>query len=225
MTTVWTSWTNTTCTTGSAWQYWCDHHNQTSAGITVVRVAESPDVWGGWIDGGTDTRTAETTTTNVWIGWTTAGDETRIELRQGDNVERAVITRHAEASGQLVQQRLARQALDEKRRKREARMKLLRAKRLLKENLDAEQKKMLMENDCFYVRGKSGQMYRIRQGRVANVDKVSVDNQGDEKVTHRLCAHPSSYCPNYDTMLAQKLMLETDEQRFLQIANETAVMH
>lgn len=39
------------------------------------------------------------------------------------------------------------------------------------------------------------------------------------KPIERLCAHPALYCPDEDTMLAQKLAIETDEESFRRIAN------
>jgi hypothetical protein len=50
---------------------------------------------------------------------------------------------------------------------------------------------------------------------VANVDVVCKDG----KVLHRLCAHPADFVPNPDTMLAQKLYLEHQEEAFVKIAN------
>lgn len=41
----------------------------------------------------------------------------------------------------------------------------------------------------------------------------------DRKVQKTYCAHPNDQCPDADTMLAQKLMLENDETSFLRIAN------
>jgi hypothetical protein len=39
------------------------------------------------------------------------------------------------------------------------------------------------------------------------------------KPVAKYCAHPEIWTPDGDTMIAQLLMLKTDEARFLQIAN------
>jgi hypothetical protein len=49
-----------------------------------------------------------------------------------------------------------------------------------------------------------------------NVDVVGRDG----KPTHRLCAHPNAGVPDFDTMLAQKLMLEHDDSAFFNVANK-----
>jgi hypothetical protein len=38
-------------------------------------------------------------------------------------------------------------------------------------------------------------------------------------VRRHLCFHPRVQCPDYDTMAAQKLMLELNESDVLQVAN------
>ena len=106
------------------------------------------------------------------------------------------------------------------RQKRLARIKELRAKRLLNQCLDQEQRQTLKERDHFYMRTASGKLYRIEYGRAGNVFLM----EGD-LVARRYCIHPDDYCPNYDTMLMQKLMLETDEEQFLRMANATIVRH
>jgi hypothetical protein len=69
--------------------------------------------------------------------------------------------------------------------------------------------------------GKSGKLYRIRDGGhvVANIEAL----HDAENVSHRLCAHcDASKYPLGDHFLAQKLMLELDEEAFLRIANRHA---
>ena len=65
----------------------------------------------------------------------------------------------------------------------------------------------------FTVRGQSGRDYRIAFGATANIEVLG---QGAE-LSYRLCAAPSDV-PTPSVMLAQKLMLETREAEFLQIA-------
>jgi hypothetical protein len=98
-----------------------------------------------------------------------------------------------------------------------------RAEKLLQELLSAEQRAELAAKGFFTLRtiAKSGEerIYRIRRGRSRNVEQV--DAQGNRIKT--LCAHPIEMVPDADTMLAQKLMLETPDmqEEFLRIANHS----
>jgi hypothetical protein len=107
-----------------------------------------------------------------------------------------------------------------------------RARELLLSHLTLEQRETLERNKWFVVRGgKSGKLYRIRdQGSmVANIEELIVEPQRvmliDEvrQASHRLCAHCDLFkYPLGDQLLAQKLMLEIEEEAFLKIANRHA---
>lgn len=98
------------------------------------------------------------------------------------------------------------------------RVAIIKADKLLESILNEVQRAHVQAHDYFVVRGKSGQLYRIRRGWAANVDAINARGE----VTQRLCAHPLSYMPDGDLMAAQKLMLETaDEELFL----KTAIRH
>jgi len=177
----------------TAWYYWVTSSASTG-GTCSTSTSSNNTAWYAWNNStGTSTTTAYIDEANeVWERWT-------------ENQHSAHV--------QAQQQELAR-----KRRIREARirrMKELRAKRLLKQHLNEEQRAMLNDKDHFYMRAASGQLYRIRNGRSGNVDVM----HDESRRQHSLCAHPNDYCPNYDTMLAQKLMLETNEEEFKRIAN------
>lgn len=89
---------------------------------------------------------------------------------------------------------------------------------ILDRHLTEDQRAQLARDRFFVVRGSKGRNYRINHGRARNV--VEVDAEG--KAVAHLCAHPGIACPDEDTMLAQKLMLETDEDSFLAVANRSA---
>lgn len=125
-------------------------------------------------------------------------------------------------------QAMAAQRAAEEKRKREyeaeqARVKAAaqRAEELLIEHLTPEQQKQYKDNKWFVIEGgKTKQKYRIRAGTlVANVDVLNDTGRAQ----HRLCAHarPGSV-PMGDQLLAQKIILETDEDAFLRIANRHA---
>ena len=90
-----------------------------------------------------------------------------------------------------------------------------RAEGLLLRYLNEEQKHQLKEFDYFTLKSSSGKSYRVRRGRTINVDLLDAQSG---KVIKQLCAHPGIDCPNADTMLQQKIMLELDEPAFLKVA-------
>lgn len=92
-----------------------------------------------------------------------------------------------------------------------------RAEQLLVEHLTPQQREQLRANGYFEVE-VAGKTYRIRRGRAGNVRQVI---EGREKL--QLCIHPTEMVPDADTMLAQKLLLEADEESFLRIANKTVL--
>lgn len=62
----------------------------------------------------------------------------------------------------------------------------------------------------------AGKWYRIHRGRSGN---VALLERKDGREVERYCAHPVASLPDEDTMLAQKLMLQHDRARFLELAN------
>jgi hypothetical protein len=97
-----------------------------------------------------------------------------------------------------------------------------RAQVLLREHLSDAQKAELADKRFFSlstIDSKTGEerLYRIHQGRSGNVEQVDATG----KRLRRFCIHPHIECPDEDTMLAQKFWLETQEDRFLQVANHS----
>ena len=100
----------------------------------------------------------------------------------------------------------------------------MKADKLLLRHLSSEQAKDLKSYGFFklYVQ-KDGvtKTYCIRRGTHQNIDLV--EEKGNKIiVVQTLCAGPAHRVPAGDAMLAQKLLLETDETQFLQIANKFA---
>lgn len=96
-----------------------------------------------------------------------------------------------------------------------------RAEKLLHEALSPIQLEDLKANGHFHleVHSQNGdsRRYRIKRGRSRNVQQVDASG----KVLKHFCIHPREAVPDADTMLAQKLWLETMEQEFLRIANHS----
>jgi len=90
-----------------------------------------------------------------------------------------------------------------------------RAERLLIENLDARQRGDYESRGYFYVvGGTTGKQYRIRYGKILNVEEVRPNGEP----LSALCFLPKSFVPAADVMLAQKLALELFEPSTLAVA-------
>lgn len=178
--------------------------------ITVTTTAsQTSATWLVWASQQLYPATSQTSVNATWDAWTT--QMVRVQL-----AATAVLTPEQQAA-RAAEQELQRQAY-ETRRAAEAetrRVAIIKADKLLESILTEVQRAHVQAHGYFVVKGRSGQLYRIRRGWSANVDVL--DKKGN--VVERLCAHPSSYMPDGDLMAAQKLMLETaDEQEFLRIA-------
>jgi len=87
------------------------------------------------------------------------------------------------------------------------------AEKLLLSYLTDEQKQ-LYEKERFFIVHARQYRYRIWRSKLINIEQIGRDGY----VMHRLCAGPEGDLPVGDVMLAQKLMLESDETAFLQTA-------
>lgn len=179
-----------------AWFYWCEATTASSTSVTLERNDAS---WLAWSSAFT---TVLTTAASNWADRNT-----------------------------LPQQATPEQVREDLRRMRrvnaEWRLARIRAERLLTNHLSREQQRDLKQHGFFklYVNDKKGQskIYRIRRGRSMNVDLVRELPGGVLEPIQTLCAHPEMMVPDADTMLVQKLMLETCEEEFLRIANKVNV--
>lgn len=93
-----------------------------------------------------------------------------------------------------------------------------RAEKLLRENLSPKQLEELSQKNYFTLEtvqpDGSRRTYRIGRGRARNIKEFA-----NGTYIRTLCAHPIEAVPDADTMLAQKLWLETMEEDFRKIAN------
>lgn len=93
-----------------------------------------------------------------------------------------------------------------------------RADLLLHSLLDDHQR-VQITRDKFFELQVNGKTYRINRGRQGNVMLV----EGGKPVA-KYCAHPDIWTPDGDAMIAQMMMLKTDEASFLKTANRTALV-
>lgn len=217
----------------------------TSAGTNTL----TWQIWNNELTSRLTSYTASATTTNTWTGST--WDAWNEDFTRQANEAMGNITRHLaesvitatstltnsstwvvwnqqlsnirNASAEQVRAATARETA---RREENARIQVEhsqakdRAERLLREHLSREQEEELKTKGHFHLElHVNGQRkrYRIERGRSRNVRQV--DDTG--RILKTLCAHPVAMVPDADTMLAQKLMLEGDEEGFLRIANHS----
>ncbi len=178
------------CDTGN----WISTSYQNSA-------TNSTDTW-KWNEE-SSSATATATTYDTWYTWVNQYEESAIEkmLKKGREYKQK-INRMVDAVNSYKIQR-AKELAEEK------------ALKLLKENLTKEQLERFEKDECIPVDTAKGNKYLIKKGRTGNVHMIDKDGN----TIHQLCAHPRSYIPDFDTMLAQKFYLEYFEDEFLQIAN------
>jgi len=177
-----------------AWEAW--------NGVSTTTSVTDEAIWLSWAGSTARSTTATivttTTTDSAWTYWV---DESFAVRPRAIETAEQITTRENERKQRLELER-ARKA---------------RARRLLMDVLDARQRKDLEKHNYFYVvGGNTGNKYRIDHGRAGNV-KLIIKG----KVKQSFCAHPAIYCPNEDTMLAQKVMLEHMENQFRSTANVT----
>ncbi len=95
------------------------------------------------------------------------------------------------------------------------------AEKLLQSALDDKQKEELKVKGHFHCKSNKGVIYRIKRGTHGNVKKL--DPTGTKEV-ESLCIQPDNV-PAQDAMLAQKLMIENDEDSFRRIANISLILN
>jgi hypothetical protein len=175
-------------------------------------------------------------TQRIWLSWTSASTAStvydhganRLLLTADSYVSQAVTasnslywTNWIAHQEETAEQRVARNVANEQWQARQRDMAAVRkaaserAERLLVACLSSAQRGELTTAGWFEVQSSRGRRYRIRRGRVRNV--IEVDMLGRTLRTY--CCHPFDGVPDADTMLAQKLMLETQEDEFLRLAN------
>jgi hypothetical protein len=186
------------------------------------------DTWNHWSDSSNYIITADIGTTaatgDSWIYWNDHTTSTGTSTALDDCWNRWVINAHAsqpqaERYFREQREREQRRQREREQRYREQEVRLENARiesfALLDSILDDIQKKTFEEEDWFLVIGKSGRIYRLRRGRVGNIDLVSPDG----RVLRSYCVHPNGSFPNGDDLVAQKLHLECDDDNLIEQAN------
>lgn len=183
--------------------------------LTYIDATSIDGTWTYWVNGTTTSSTVNTLRlseygANVWTAWVTVSDNRTQVISGGKSVYAPPKPPTPE---ELAAQNAKLNAAQAIRDQASAR-----ADALLAEFLDAMQRDQLVKDKMFIVESETGKRYEIKAGkRVAELDK-------NGKPVALYCIRPEDWnLPDGDVMLAQKLMLETDEKSFLKIANRTLV--
>ena len=162
----------------------------------------------------TVTNAAVTNGVNTWVQWNTASTAITIDASRvvwGEWVQSAYVDALGRPLRRRVQRAEAARADDEaaQESRRRAETARERAEELLDSCLNAEQRDQLFALGRFCVTAPSGRVYWIEQGYAGNVYSDGL----------RFCIHMDARLPAADHMLAQMLMIQTDEEAFLKTAN------
>ena len=149
----------------------------------------------------------DSSTNDTWTVWQTTGTIASTSGSYGSGYR-----------SETAQERAGRRrAEQESQKKRKAATKA--ARELLRECLSPEQRLEHEERNRFHLVSSDGNRYRINCSRnQENVQKLSPAGKRIEVLCANACEVP--LC---DNALAQKLMLETDEQAFRRVANIRAI--
>lgn len=207
---------------GRIWRSWAESSTSSTTGdcFSVSCTANSYDanvaIWRNWVSQSTNATTTDLSH-SVWQTWVAihnaavAANNAAVFVRPQVETPEQIRARVAAAEQRAV----ARRAEDLARTKAQEK-----AHKLLIEHLTPRQEETLRMHGYFDVE-IGDRVYRIRKGGHGGW----VERMQGQKATDGYCIYVTGECPPEDHMLAQKLMLEANEQEFLRIANRTAPRH
>lgn len=210
---------DTAATDVDVWSEWNRAVWCVSDGTNSATTTSSTSVWSAWnreYQQWYEPTSTTATNTLTWSHWAAeAYAQYSKELRA---VARAVETpemrqaRAIEAERRAAEARAAAAIVEAAKEK---------AEKLLQSALAPEQKEELKTKGFFHCRSKRGNLYRIKRGTHGNVKLL--DPTGKKEI-ESLCIQPDNV-PAQDAMLAQKLMIENDEDSFRRIANISRILN
>jgi len=189
------------------WNNWIIYTDGSSSSLEPTNI-----IWQTWSVSNTEASNTSISITNqVWNNWITTSSTTI----GGINNQPVRMTAEEIESHRIESERLRIQHQEETKKREEiARLANEKAEELLRSLLTEEQIKKLETEDWFPV-VVNDKEYRIERGSRGNVVRI------DKHKKYRYCIHPTELVPDADTMIAQKLMLESNEEQFLKIANRS----
>lgn len=192
------------------------HRIQTGLQTLANQMALNNDqIWNEWNIQFTASSATTITLNTTWGHW---NEQFVAEEQARENrIRRQIVERRqpsAEEQERWRQEEIRRREAEDRRLKeeREANQKAI---DLLKSCLTPEQREEYEQKKCFHLL-VGDKKYRIKQGSHGNVELIDKDG----RVKRTFCVQPRGV-PDGDAMLAQKLLLATDEKRFYELANVT----
>lgn len=200
--------------TGDPFNTWVRENNSTNGG----------SIWNYWVGNATTCHASVTGAGEIWRIWnsmttaSTTGSQIFIPPIPLLAPARAPVNARMSPEERALHEDYERRTFAKAEEEKEARkLASEKAEVLLRQMLTPEQQHDLEHKRFFYLYS-GDKKYRIDRGRTGNVKLVDDKDQ----VVESYCIHPQLDCPDADTMLAQKLLLETDRETFERVANITA---
>lgn len=220
---------NRNATANDSWG-WGDSHRVWTQWVTTATTTASTtaacDVWTSWIVSGTGATTATVTNAVTWGRWVET-DNCRVRKHLASAAARDFSQRTRVSPEEIARRQAQEQQAraNELARQLEVRLAAARAERILRENLNAEQKEDLEKKGCFYltVHNRDGKQERYRIDRGSHGNIKLLDEKGSIKKS--LCVAPEGNMPAADAMLAQKLYLESSEETRKELWDIANVTH
>lgn len=191
---------------------WAAWNLATTSTVTWASTSDDFDVWPQWV-----ATTASTSDDYLWNHWN----------REWHRQVRAHYVA-AQPPQPLTPERQEAIRIETERRAAELRASQAileaakeKAEKLLQSALSPQQKEELKTKGHFHCKSNKGVLYRIKRGTHGNVKRL--DPTGTKEI-ESLCIQPDDV-PTQDAMLAQKLMIENDEDTFRRIANITRILN
>jgi hypothetical protein len=210
--TVWTYWSSNTATsfsnmgtaatgTADAFRYWTQQNSSATTSF-----ASGSNVWNEWATGTASSSISQQYPQRYYDPYANETDEERIA-----RLERQAVVREQ-------------QLRKERRRRIRSDLAVIRAQRLLHSVLSDEQLTEFERTKAFTLtvidsRTGAERRFRINQGKAGNVTEI--DEKGQPLAKY--CVHLYGREPMEDTLVAQKLLLETDVEEFERLANVTRI--
>jgi hypothetical protein len=169
-----------------------------------------------WLTWTVTAATTSATTNLVWDAWTTGATSTgsmTVWQTWCDNT-----TGSYPYAPPLTEEQIAANAETARVRQQEQEKAKRRARELLVSCLEDDQKEELERDGFFHVETRDGtRRYKLRPG------SAPIRVKGEDGRKWSYCIHPDYGFPPEDVVLAQKLLIESDEDEFLRIANASSV--
>lgn len=181
----------------------------TNVWTTVTCSDNQDDTWRIWCDA------SAATATDTWVTWNV--DYLVAANQQAGIAHNAAVGMGYGAGANNAAGEWRAVCEQEERQQRQEAEK--RARELLLASLDESQAEEFKLNRRFVVHSKDGvRTYLVTWGTAGNIYEL----ENGQRMA-KYCIHPTQELPVPDVMLAQKLMIETDESLFRKVANRTAV--